>query len=157
MDVIALCPAGRTLTGQSAPCSPSYQGGSPCEATPHRFDHDEIALFDPAIGMGLCKRQRDRGSRGIAMAVDGDDDFLRCDTKLFGRRIDDAPVRLMRYEPIEIIGARAGRRKCIFDDIRHHSDGVAEHFGAMHAAVPDGACRRRDASNTTPLTTTSNS
>src|SRR3954447_14764295 len=43
----------------------------------------------------------------------------------------------MRHEPVEIIGSRARRGKGILDDIRHHANGMAENFAAMHAQIAD--------------------
>ena len=62
---------------------------------------------------GDVEGQRDRGRRGVAVPVDGDHHLLGRDAELVGAGVDDAPVGLVRHEPVEILGAscRSPRRR----------------------------------------------
>ena len=66
---------------------------------------------------------------------------------LSAEAVDDAPVGLMRHEPVDVAGRRAGVSEASVDYVGHHADGVAEHFLALHpqmaGGLSGGRARRR--------------
>jgi hypothetical protein len=59
------------------------QHRAPGEAAAHRLQKHEVALLDAPVARSGGQRQRDGGSRRIAVLVDGDDDLLRADMPSF--------------------------------------------------------------------------
>src|SRR5688572_406861 len=56
--------------------SQAHDGGTPGEATAHRFEHHQIALFQTSVAHRLIKRKRHRGGRGVGMLVNGHDHLV---------------------------------------------------------------------------------
>ncbi|ENN85877.1 hypothetical protein RHSP_17726 [Rhizobium freirei PRF 81] len=124
---------------------PAQQHGTPGKAAAHGLKHHHIALLDSPVTGSSRDRQRDRSGRGVAMKVDGDHNFFGSNPELLGGAVDDAPVGLMRHQPVQIVHGRAGRIEGSLDDIRDHADGVLEHFAPRHVQNADRARRGRPA------------
>ena len=83
--------------------SPADQRGAPGEAAAHRLDHHEIAGLDAAV------LDRDARASGIEAAEvlpclsTVTTTFSRANAKLVGGGVDDAPVGLMRHEPVDVV------------------------------------------------------
>ncbi len=76
------------------------------------------------------------------MLVDGEDDLAMGDAELVGGGLDDAPVGLVRHEPVDGVGGDAGVVETAPDHVGHHADRVPEHLLALHAQVADRHRRR---------------
>ena len=57
---------------------------------------------DAAVAACLGKRQRHRGRRGIGVPIHGDHHPLRRQAELAAHGVDDAPVGLVRHQPIDV-------------------------------------------------------
>ena len=101
-----------------------------------------MPALDPAVGNRIGQRQRDRGRRGVAVAIDRDHHFFRSDAELVRGTVDDALIGLVRHEPIDIGSGVARRLEGIFDDVGDHRHGVLEHLAALHAQMADCLGRR---------------
>src|SRR6478735_5159066 len=75
----------RALFGAVA--SEIEQGRAPGEAAAHAFEHHRVATLDLACAHGVVKGQRDRGGRGVAVPVDGDDQLFRRELELLRRAL----------------------------------------------------------------------
>jgi len=124
---------------------PSDQERAPCEATTHRLQKDQITLIDTAIGDRHRQRQRDRSRRGVGVPVDGDDDLAFGYAEFSGRGLNDPPIGLVWYEPIDLLAGDAGAAEGVFDDVGNHADRMLEDLSALHAQVARRLGRRRPA------------
>ena len=73
-----------------------------------RREQHEVALLQTARRDRVVQRERNRRGGRVAEPLDVDDDLARIDAELLGRRLDDAAVRLVRDEQIEV-----GRRQAV--------------------------------------------
>ena len=60
-------------------------------------------FFSRPCGMASLKRQRNGRRRGVAVALDVDDDLLRRQAEPLGRRHDDSAVGLVGHEEIDVV------------------------------------------------------
>src|SRR5262249_57677292 len=79
------------------------------------------------------------------MPIDRGDDLSRWDAELVRRAVDNPLVRLMRNEPVDVLGRVAGDLEGVLDHIGDHRHGVAKHFATFHAQMADSASRGRPA------------
>ena len=78
------------------------------------------------------------------MPVDRDDDLLARDAELVGGGFDDAAVRLVRHEPVEIVRARTRRLESGLDHVLDHPDEthlLATVFEILERGVPVASLR----------------
>ena len=67
-------------------------------------EHELTGLQAPGV-RGLGERERDRRGRRVAVLVDVDDRLLHRDAEPLARGLDDADVRLVGDEPVDLVGA----------------------------------------------------
>lgn len=79
--------------------------------------------------------ERNRGGRGVAMAVDRDDDLIHGHVEFFGGGLDDADIGLMGHKPVDVIARKIVLFQCFFNDFCHVFNGVLEDFLALHDDV----------------------
>src|SRR5262245_60058897 len=68
----------------------------------HRSQQHQVPSLDALVRARIGERERDRRGRGVAVLVEVDDDLLRIDAEPIGRGFDDAAVRLVRDEEIDV-------------------------------------------------------
>ena len=78
--------------------SPLYHHCCPAQAAAEAHQHYMVALLKPSLLYGLAQSDRDRGCRGVAIAVYIDEYLLRREFECLGGRFQDAGVGLMRND-----------------------------------------------------------
>lgn len=69
------------------------------------------------------------------MVLDGQDHFVHAQAQVFGGRVDNALIGLVRHKPIDLIGGITGFFDNVICDFGQHFDGKLEYAGAVHADV----------------------
>ena len=95
--------AGRVL--------PAENRRSPGQTGTEAADQHPIARMDTTGGEGFVQGQGDAAGRGIAVTIEVDEHFVPIDSQLLGGGVQDANVRLMQDDQIEIIDRQAGARR----------------------------------------------
>ena len=70
---------------------------------PKAVMQDHVAGLDPALADALVERDRDRGRRGVAVAVHVLVDLARVDLQPLADGVDDAQVGLVRDEEVDLL------------------------------------------------------
>src|SRR5262249_61893937 len=83
--------------------------------------------------------QRVRCCRSMSVTIDRRDDLSGRDAELVSRPVDYPFVRLVRNEPIDIVGGVAGQLEGVLDDIGDHRHRMPEYLSAFHAQMADRA------------------
>ena len=81
----------------------------------------------------------------VAVHLHGRHDLLRRDAKLVRAVVDDALVRLMRDEPVDVGGGVAGGAEGVLDHVGDHRNRMLEHRAPFHPQMPDRLRRGRTA------------
>src|SRR5438132_6365635 len=81
---------------------PLHDCRAPGHATAERGKHQGVALAYTALRDGIAQRDRDRGRRGVTEAVDVDEDLRTVQPQSLCDRFDDAGVRLVRHEEVDV-------------------------------------------------------
>ena len=113
-----------------------HQGRSPGKAAAKRLEKNEIAVPDPTVSLGFRQCQRHRGRRGIGVAIDGNDHPFGWQPELAAHRIDDPPIGLMRYKPIDLAPLQPIGDQSLVHHFSQSNDGMAEHFAPVHHQMP---------------------
>src|SRR5712691_5604499 len=132
---------GFLAIGSSRASLPPDDAGAPGETAAQCLQQHEMAGPDAAVGNRLVKRQRDRGCRRVGMALDRDDGPVRRQPEPAPDRLDDARVRLMRHQPVDIGGAQTVCRQCLVDHLAQMLNRLAEYLAAFHPQEAGGAGR----------------
>ena len=118
-----------------------------CSATTHQRTSAAPQVKPPPIASSMTRSpvldapvaRRRRRARAesrrprCCRAGHGDDDLFRRDAELLGGGVDDALVRLVRHEPVDVLRAScAVAAKASSIDVGDHDDGVAEDLAALH-------------------------
>jgi len=111
------------------------QHRTPGETTPEGFQHYGIAPLDPAVPYRHIQRQRHRSGRGIGMGSDGIDDAVQRQAQLSGSSYQDAFVRLVGNQPVDIGDRHPAGRQNFLDNPAQGIDGEFKHFTAAHGDV----------------------
>src|SRR6266498_911345 len=87
------------------PARASYrtERGAPGEAAADALQQHALPDADLPGANELVERQGHRGGRSIAMMVDGDDQLLQRQPELARGRLEDAHVRLVRDQPVDVL------------------------------------------------------
>src|SRR5204862_5372407 len=92
-----------------------------------------------------CFVDRDRDGRGrrIPEAVDVHVDLVHRNARVLRRRFDDAVVRLMWYQHVDVAPGQLGRIERAIARLAHLTHGVLEHFAAGHLHVRRAILKHR--------------
>lgn len=71
---------------------------APSEAGPERDEEDEVSSLQPAFARGFVERDGDGGCGRVAIFVEIQEKAFNRDFEAGGEGVDDAHVRLMRYD-----------------------------------------------------------
>ena len=96
---------------------------------------DEVAVAEAAVVGGLGHRERDRRRGGVAVLVDVDDRLLARDAEAGRSGFDDAGVRLVGDEPVDVVGRQSGPGEGDAGGLHDGAHGAAEHLLALHLDV----------------------
>src|SRR5579864_8709700 len=77
------------------------QGGPPGKTPAKGLEQEQVAAPDAPVTDGEIQSKRHRGSRGIAVILNGDDHALHRKLQLACDRLNDAQVGLMGNEPAD--------------------------------------------------------
>src|SRR3984893_10824193 len=83
-------------------CLPPHQGTAPCHPRADRHHRDEIARLETARPVGLVKRNRQRGTRRIAVTFEVQPTFFERNAEPLQHRFDYPGVRLMRDNVVDV-------------------------------------------------------
>src|SRR6478672_8610684 len=133
------------MTTDGSGLLPPREDRAPSKAAAHGFHQHEIAFLDAMLLKRLIERQRNRGSRGVAVPVERDHDLLGRYGKLLCDTVQDALVGLMRHVEIDLVGGVAVLNQGLLDHAGDFLDGVAKYLAAVHAEMADGLGRARAA------------
>src|SRR5262249_47061255 len=117
---------GTIVARKSGSDTPAQQYGSDREPRADRREQYQIPLLEPSRAHGVVERERNRCRRRVAESIDVDDDLVLIDAELFGRRLDDAAVRLVRHEEVEVVRLEPVARENPLRDLLGLSDGELE-------------------------------
>src|SRR6185503_16510678 len=87
---------------QSRPASIAYEARAPREAPAESLEQQQVAAFDATVPDRGIESHRYRRGRGIAMLADGQDDSFHGKVEPLRGRADDADVRLVWDEPVDL-------------------------------------------------------
>ena len=86
---------------KSAPApNPHAQGAPPPSASSNTRSPRRAGL--PPVSPGFGQRQRHRGGGGVGVAVNRHHDPVLRQPQLAAHRVDDALIRLMRHQPVDV-------------------------------------------------------
>ena len=121
--------------------SPAKHTRAPGESAAHRLENDQLTGLQAAIagGFGQCKRYR--SGRGIGVSVDGEDHLFHRNAELVGRARENSPIGLVRYDPVDVLGAKSVGCQRFFDDEGQIDHGVAKNLAPGHAEMTHGLGR----------------
>src|SRR5665213_1995340 len=126
--------AGLTVLGKSGldVAVPAPRDRAPAHTAAEADEQDHVAVLELPRGDRLGECDRNRGGAGVAVAVDVDDDALRRHLEMLRGGVDDAPVRLVRDQPGDVLprDVRAGERDV--GRLDHLGDGEAKDLTAVH-------------------------
>src|SRR5262245_31866258 len=99
--------AGESRNTRDTSETPPQEHGADGEARTHGRQEHQVPFLEPAAAHGVIQRKRNRGGRGIPEVLDVDDHLVGIDSQLLGGRLNDAAIRLVRDEQIDIGGRQA--------------------------------------------------
>jgi hypothetical protein len=130
-----------SLAGRNAGCVTSAPVVAHVGRAERGQEHGVAGLDEPGPG-GLVERDRDRGGGGVPDPVDVDVDLGRVDLQTRGDGVDDAPVRLVGDEDVDVRGLEPFAREDLAGNVLDRSNGDLEGLVPLHAdevlVVPDG-------------------
>src|SRR3954454_11510969 len=118
---------------------PAHDARAPDEAGAERRQRDDRAGLEPPVALGVGPRERDRGRRRVRDPVDVDHDLLGRQPELVAGGREDADVRLMGDEEIDVVDGQAGALDRLGRRLDHPADRVAVDLAALHAELRVGA------------------
>src|SRR5215472_6071736 len=95
--------AGDRRNTRGSSDSPAKEYAADREARAHRREQHQAALLQPARTHRVVERERNRRGGGVSESVDVDEDFRRVDAELLACGLDDAAVRLVRHEEVDVV------------------------------------------------------
>src|SRR5262245_13849790 len=110
---------------------PTPEAGSGRKARSYGREHHQVASLQSAGGDSVPSGQRDGCRRRIPVPFQVDHHLFKPESRAFGRRAEDAPVRLMRNPEIEVSRTEAITGQQFQGQIRECLDGVLEHRLAL--------------------------
>src|SRR4051812_4952463 len=112
---------------------PAHDARAPHEAGAERRQGYDGARLQAALALGVGQRERDRGRRRVGDPVDVDHDLLGRQPELVAGGREDADVRLMGDEEIDVVDGQAGALDRLGRRLDHPADRVAVDLAALPA------------------------
>ena len=84
---------------------PFYQGSAPGQSGAESDEQHQIVLPDLAGAVGLVQRDGDGSGGGVAVAIQVDEEFLDGNAHAFAGAFDDADIRLVRNNKLDLLDA----------------------------------------------------
>src|SRR5205823_4991872 len=107
----------------------------PSKAGAERDEQHGHAILDPTILERLVERDWYGGRGGVPISVHVHVDLFHRDIGVLRRRLDDAHVRLMRDEQIDVLTGELGAVEGAIAGVGHGADRVLEDFATSHLHV----------------------
>src|SRR5215470_7603098 len=118
----------------SAPVtSPPQQRGPPREAGAESHQHHEVVVLDSSARHSLVETDGHGGARGVAVALDVDDQAIRGNRERPCHGLDDPQVGLVEDEEIDVSGGEPVGVQALLNDLTRPLHGVHEHGPPVHA------------------------
>src|SRR3954463_2195761 len=114
---------------------PARDARAPHEASAERRQRDDRARLQPALALGVGQRERDRGRRRVRDPVDVDHDLLGRQAELVSGGGEDADVRLVGDEEVDVLDRQPGAPDRLAGRLDHAADRVAVDLAALHAEL----------------------
>jgi hypothetical protein len=110
------------------------------DASPQRRHEDPLAAAEAPVGEAAVERDRDGGARGVAGLVEDQNEPLERDRPALRDGLEDAEVRLVRDEAIDVAQCQPSGRDDLLADIGHAAHGRAEDVlpEHVHLVAPCG-------------------
>jgi hypothetical protein len=105
---------------------PTQECGASSESRANGGEQHQVALLQSLFFQRRLHCQRDRACRGVAIAIDVDDDLLERQAQAFGGSRDDPPIGLMGDEAIYVVAGQAMFGQDFFRHLGHFFDRVLE-------------------------------
>ena len=80
----------------------AHQDRAPGKAATKGFHQNQLTLLDAPIANAHVECHRHRRGGGIAVVLHRQNDFFHRHVEAFGHRLNDANIRLMRHQPVEL-------------------------------------------------------
>ena len=112
-----------------------HQNRTPSKTAADAFEQEVLSAFDLAVFNADIQCQRNGGCGSVAVVLDGQDHFVHAQAQVFGGRVDNALVGLVRHNPIDLIGGVSGFFDNVICNFCQHFDGKFEYAGTVHADV----------------------
>src|SRR5437868_6595357 len=90
------------LVSGAGQVGPLERHRAPAGTTAERGEQDAVARGEQPGTRGVVERERDRGGGGVAVLVDVDEGAFGGQAELLGDRAQDADVRLLPDEPVDV-------------------------------------------------------
>src|SRR5690606_25389151 len=91
------------LPPENLSASIAHQHGAPGKTAAECFHQDQLATLYPAVANADVERHRHRCRGRVAMVLHCQDDFLHRHFEPLCGGLDNTQVRLVRYEPVDLI------------------------------------------------------
>src|SRR3954469_23342063 len=114
---------------------PAHDARAPDEAGAERRQRDDRARLQAPVALRVGQGERDRGRRRIRDAVDVDHDLLRRKAELAAGGREDADVRLVGDEEVDVVDRQAGAADRLACGLDHALDRVAVDLATLHAQL----------------------
>src|SRR6516162_3398414 len=101
--------------------------------------------LDPSVRDSSIQGERNRGGRGVGVAINRYDHLVLRQAELSAHTVDDAAVCLMRDKPVDIRRGKAVRREGLVDHRAQMLDRQPEDLTSFHPQKAHTAGRRRAA------------
>src|ERR1700694_4641167 len=118
-----------TLAPSACGRGPLHDRRAPGHAAAKRGEHERVALPHPTLGYGVAQRDRYRGGRGITEAIDVNEDLRTIEPEALGDGFDDAGVRLVRNEEVDVLEPQPRRCERLLRSVGPRRNGELEHRG----------------------------